>query len=34
VFWDRPVAINQYSTSCSQPDGICLESVALEPWDG
>jgi len=34
VFWDRPSAINQYSTSCSQPNGICLESVALEPWDG
>jgi hypothetical protein len=33
VFWDRPSAINQYSTSCNQPDGICLESVALEPWD-
>jgi Flp pilus assembly protein TadG len=34
VFWDRPVAINQYSTSCSEPSGICLKSVALEPWDG
>jgi Putative Flp pilus-assembly TadE/G-like len=34
VFWDRPSAINQYSTSCSEPNGICLESVALEPWDG
>ena len=34
VFWDRPVAINQYSTSCNEPNGICLESVALEPWDG
>lgn len=32
VFWDRPSEINQYSTSCSQPNGICLESVALEPW--
>jgi putative Flp pilus-assembly TadE/G-like protein len=34
VFWDRPSEINQYSTSCNQPNGICLESVALEPWDG
>ena len=34
VFWDRPSAINQYSTSCNEPNGICLESVALEPWDG
>jgi hypothetical protein len=34
VFWDRPSALNQYSTSCSEPSGICLESVALEPWDG
>jgi hypothetical protein len=34
VFWDRPSAINQYSTSCNEPNGICLESVVLEPWDG
>jgi hypothetical protein len=34
VFWDRPSAINQYSTSCNEPNGICLESVALEPWGG
>ena len=34
VFWDRPAALNQYSTSCNEPSGICLESVALEPWDG
>jgi len=34
VFWDRPVAINQYSTNCNEPSGICLKSVALEPWDG
>jgi hypothetical protein len=34
VFWDRPSEINQYSTSCTEPNGICLESVALEPWDG
>ena len=34
VFWDRPSAINQYATSCNEPNGICLESVALEPWDG
>jgi hypothetical protein len=34
VFWDRPSAINQYSTNCNEPNGICLESVVLEPWDG
>jgi hypothetical protein len=34
VFWNRPNAINDYSTSCSEPNGICLESVALEPWNG
>jgi Putative Flp pilus-assembly TadE/G-like len=34
VFWDRPAELNQYSTSCNEPNGICLESVALEPWDG
>ncbi|HET7171140.1 MAG TPA: pilus assembly protein TadG-related protein [Gaiellales bacterium] len=34
IFWDRPSAINQYATSCNEPNGICLESVALEPWDG
>jgi hypothetical protein len=34
VFWDRPVSINQYSTTCNDPQGICLASVALMPWDG
>ncbi len=34
VFWNRPNAINDYSTSCSEPSGICLQSVALEPWNG
>lgn len=34
VFWDRPSAINQYSTNCNEPNGICLESVVLEPWNG
>jgi Putative Flp pilus-assembly TadE/G-like len=34
VFSDRPVAINQYSTTCSDPQGICLASVALMPWSG
>ncbi len=32
VFWDRPVKINQYSTSCDDPSGVaCLASVVLEP---
>jgi Flp pilus assembly protein TadG len=34
VFWNRPNPINDYSTSCDEPSGICLQSVALEPWDG
>ena len=34
VFWDRPVKINQYSTTCDDPQNICLASVALMPWDG
>ena len=34
VFWDRPVRINQYSTTCDNPEGICLASVALMPWNG
>lgn len=34
VFSDRPVSINQYSTNCTDPQGICLASVALMPWDG
>jgi hypothetical protein len=34
VFWDRPVSINQYSTTCNDPQNICLASVALMPWDG
>src|SRR5205085_5253460 len=32
VFWTRPILINDYSTSCNDPSGICLESVALMPW--
>ena len=34
VFWDRPVLINQYTTTCNDSQGICLASVALMPWDG
>jgi Flp pilus assembly protein TadG len=34
VFWDHPNPINQYSTTCNDPQGICLASVALMPWDG
>jgi Flp pilus assembly protein TadG len=34
VFWNRPNPINDYTTTCDEPSGICLESVALEPWDG
>jgi hypothetical protein len=34
IFWDRPVLINQYTTTCNDPQGICLASVALMPWDG
>ncbi|MGN6378954.1 MAG: pilus assembly protein TadG-related protein [Gaiellales bacterium] len=34
VFWDHPNTINQYSTTCNDPQGICLASVALMPWDG
>jgi Flp pilus assembly protein TadG len=34
VFWNRPNPINDYSTTCSEPSGICLQSVALEPWNG
>jgi hypothetical protein len=34
IFWDRPVLINQYTTTCNDPNGICLASVALMPWDG
>jgi Flp pilus assembly protein TadG len=34
VFSDRPVSINQYSTTCTDPQGICLASVALMPWNG
>ena len=34
IFWDRPVLINQYTTTCNDPEGICLASVALMPWDG
>jgi len=34
IFWDRPVLINQYTTTCNDPENICLASVALMPWDG
>lgn len=34
VFWDHPNTINQYSTTCNDPQGICLASVALMPWSG
>jgi putative Flp pilus-assembly TadE/G-like protein len=34
VFWNRPNPLNDYSTTCDEPSGICLQSVALEPWDG
>jgi Flp pilus assembly protein TadG len=34
VFSDRPVSINQYTTNCQDPQGICLASVALMPWNG
>jgi hypothetical protein len=34
VFWDHLNTINQYSTTCNDPQGICLASVALMPWDG
>lgn len=34
VFSDRPVSINQYSTTCTDPQDICLASVALMPWNG
>jgi hypothetical protein len=34
VFWDRLNSINQYSTTCNDPQGICLASVALMPWNG
>ena len=34
VFWNRPNPINQYSTTCNDPQGICLASVALMPWNG
>jgi hypothetical protein len=32
VFWTRPNLINDYSTTCNDPSGVCLESVALMPW--
>jgi hypothetical protein len=34
VFWDHPNTLNQYSTTCNDPQGICLASVALMPWSG
>jgi Putative Flp pilus-assembly TadE/G-like len=34
VFWDHPNELNQYTTTCNDPQGICLASVALMPWDG
>jgi Flp pilus assembly protein TadG len=34
IFSDRPVSINQYSTTCTDPQDICLASVALMPWNG
>jgi hypothetical protein len=34
VFWDRVNPSGPYSTTCTDPSGICLESIALMPWDG
>lgn len=34
IFWDRVNPSGAYSTSCTDPSGICLESIALMPWDG
>ena len=34
IFWDRVNPSGAYSTTCTDPSGICLESIALMPWDG
>jgi|1186.fasta_scaffold06998_2 hypothetical protein len=34
VFWDRVNPAGPYSTTCTDPSGICLASIALMPWDG
>jgi hypothetical protein len=34
VFWDRDNPSGPYSTVCNSPNGICLESIALVPWNG
>jgi hypothetical protein len=34
IFWDRANPTGAYSTTCTDPAGICADTVALVPWDG
>jgi hypothetical protein len=34
IFWDRANPSGAYSTTCPDPSGICLDSIALMPWNG